>query len=76
MRFGARRAGASTAGLDYLRAVPTGPLCPLVLAVTSVHDELHLGFAYRTSAFSREAVQGLAAALLRQAEALRDGLMP
>ncbi|MCU0921447.1 MAG: hypothetical protein MUF16_14125 [Burkholderiaceae bacterium] len=67
--------GVPTAGLDYLRAVPTGPLCPLVLAVTSVHDELHLGFAYRTSVFSRESVQGLASALLRQAEALRDGLV-
>jgi hypothetical protein len=62
-----------TAGLDYLRAVPTGPLCPLVLAVTRVHDELHLGLAYRTSAFSREAVEALAAALLHQADALRDG---
>jgi hypothetical protein len=64
---------AGTRGLDYLRAVPTGPLCPLVLAVTSVHDELHLGLAYRTSAFSREAVAALAAALLRQADALRVG---
>jgi|GEM_PF-382718 len=62
---------ADTAGLDYLRAVPTGPLCPLVLAVTSVHDQLHLGFAFRTSAFSREAVDALAAAMLRQADALR-----
>jgi hypothetical protein len=67
---------ADTAGLDYLRAVPTGPLCPLVLAVTSVHDRLHLGFAYRSSAFSREAVDGLAAALLRQADALRDAELP
>jgi hypothetical protein len=67
---------ADTAGLDYLRAVPTGPLCPLVLAVTSVHDRLHLGFAYRTSAFSRDAVHGLAAAMLRQADNLRSGPMP
>ena len=65
--------GADTAGLDYLRAVPTGPLCPLVLAVTSVHDRLHLGLAWRTSAYSREAVDALAEALLRQADALCDG---
>ncbi len=64
---------AGTAGLNYLRAVPTGPLCPLVLAVTRVHDELQLGFAYRSSAFSREAVQALATALLQQADALQDG---
>ena len=67
---------ADTAGLDYLRAVPTGPLCPLVLAVTSVHDQLHLGFAFRTSAFSREAVDALAAAMLRQADALRAAPSP
>ena len=58
LHLGSRAQRADTAGLDYLRAVPTGPLCPLVLAVTSVHDQLHLGFAFRTSAFSREAVDG------------------
>lgn len=67
----AQAVGADTAGLDYFRAVPTGPLCPLVLAVSSVHDHLHLGFAFRTSAFSREAVHALAAALLQQADALQ-----
>ena len=72
----AQAAGADTAGLDYVRAVPTGPLCPLVLAVSSVHDHLHLGFAFRTSAFSREAVQALAAALLQQADALKAGPPP
>jgi hypothetical protein len=71
-----RTAQADAAGLDYLRAVPTGPLCPLVLAVTSVHDRLHLGFAYRTSAFSREAVDSLAAAMLRQADNLRCAPLP
>jgi hypothetical protein len=68
--------GIQPVGLDYLRAVPTGPLCPLVLAVTSVHQQLHLGFAFRTSAFSREAVDAVAAALLRQADALPAGPPP
>jgi len=68
--------GADSAGLDYLRAVPTGPLCPLVLAVTGVHEQLHLGFAFRTSAFSREAVDALAGALLRQADGLLAGPPP
>lgn len=67
---------AAGAGLDYLRAVPTGPLCPLVLAVTRVHDQIHLGFAFRTSAFSREVVEGLADAMLRQADGLRAGPEP
>jgi hypothetical protein len=68
----AQAGAAGTCGLDYLRAVPTGPLCPLVLAVTSVHDQTHLGFAFRTSAFSREAVDAVAAAMLGQADALRN----
>jgi len=71
-----RTARGDTSGLDYLRAVPTGPLCPLVLAVTSVQDRMHLGFAYRTSAFSRQAVDGLAAAMLRQADNLRGTPLP
>jgi hypothetical protein len=69
-------APAATAGLDYLRAVPTGPLCPLVLAVTRVHDQLRLGFAFRTSAYSREAVAALAASMLRQADELPRGPVP
>lgn len=43
---------AATARLDYLRGVPTGPLCPLVLAATTAHDVLHLGLAYRRAAFT------------------------
>lgn len=56
---------ADTAALDYLRAVPTGPLCPLVFAVTTVRDVLHVGVSYRTAAFSRAAVDGVAAEFLR-----------
>ena len=33
--LGAQRSAPTRRGLDYLRAVPTGPLCPLVLAVTT-----------------------------------------
>jgi hypothetical protein len=43
---------AVVARLDYRRGVPTGPLCPLVLAATSTHDLLHLGLAYRRAAFT------------------------
>jgi hypothetical protein len=63
------RAGAVR--LDYLRAVPTGPLCPLVLAVTTVHDVLHVGVAYRTAAYSRAEVDAVVAGMLRDVEALR-----
>ena len=50
---------ADTARLDYLRAVPTGPLCPLVLAVTTAHDKVHVGVAFRTAAYSHEAISAL-----------------
>lgn len=59
----ARAQCADTAQLDYLRAVPTGPLCPLVLAVTTAHDVLHLGIAFRTAAFTREQVDAVVADL-------------
>jgi hypothetical protein len=60
----ARIGCAGTARLDYLRAVPTGPLCPLVFAVTSAHDVLHIGIAYRTAALSRADVDQVAATLM------------
>jgi hypothetical protein len=51
--------------LDYLRAVPTGPLCPLVFAVTSAHDVLHIGIAYRTAAFARADVERVVAGVVQ-----------
>ena len=60
-----RASGASTEHLDYLRAVPTGPLCPMVLAATTTHDVLHIGIAFRTAAFSRSTVERIAAAFVR-----------
>ncbi|HRH89768.1 MAG TPA: hypothetical protein PLO41_23215, partial [Rubrivivax sp.] len=45
-------AGSAAPDIDYQRAVPTGPLCPLVLAVTQVRDELRLGIAFRTGVYS------------------------
>jgi NRPS condensation-like uncharacterized protein len=47
---------------EYLRAVPTGPLCPLVVAATTSGDALHLGVSYRTAAFTRSAAEGVIAA--------------
>ena len=50
--------------------MPTGPLCPLVLAVTGAHDALHIGLAYRTAIYSRADIDQLAAALLRRIDDL------
>jgi len=56
-----QEAGAATAGLDYLRAVPTGPLCPVVFAVTTVPDAVHVGIAFRTAAWSASQAAALVA---------------
>lgn len=72
-RLWAEDGGAPARRIGYLRAVPTGPLCPLVLAVTQVHDELQLGLAYRRAVFSRESVEGLAAQLQQQVDRLVQG---
>jgi hypothetical protein len=57
--------------LDYMRAVPTGPLCPLVFAVTSSNDVLHVGVSFRTAAFSRSAVDGLISEFVGYVDRLR-----
>jgi len=56
---------ARSEGLDYLRAVPTGPMTPLVLAATTAHEVLHLGIAYRRAAYSPAVAEGIAASLRR-----------
>ena len=50
---------------EYFRAVPTGPLCPLVFAVTTAQDTMHVGVSYRTAAFSRTMVDDVTAAFRR-----------
>jgi len=47
-------AGSGGPAPDYVRAVPTGPLSPVVVAVTSAGPVLHLGFSFRTTAFVRD----------------------
>jgi hypothetical protein len=64
------------APFDYIRAVPTGPLCPMVFAVTTVRDVLHVGVSYRTAAFSRVAVDGIAQEFVRCIESLREEPCP
>jgi hypothetical protein len=60
------------APFDYIRAVPTGPLCPMVFAVTTVGDVLHVGVSYRTAAFSPAAIDGVAKEFVRCVESLRE----
>jgi hypothetical protein len=57
---------------DYFRAVPTGPLCPLVFAVTTAHDAMHVGVSYRTAAFSRAMVDEVTAAFRQSIGGLKE----
>jgi len=55
---------------EYLRAVSTGPLAPLVVAVTTSAGALHAGISYRTAAFTPQLVDRIAAGLLERVRAL------
>ena len=54
----------------YVRGVPTGPLSPIVLAVTTSANGLCAGISYRTTALSRDDVDALRDDLLRRIEAV------
>jgi hypothetical protein len=60
----------STAPPLYIRGVPTGPIAPLVLAVTTVGDILYAGVSYRTAAFARHDVDRLWSGLTRRLDEL------
>jgi hypothetical protein len=61
---------ARSPGMDYLRAVSTGPLAPMILALTMVGDVINVGISFRTTVFRREAVEGVAAAMLQSIRTL------
>jgi len=56
--------------LQYLRGVSTGPLAPLVLAISTVGNTLIAGVSYRTAAFDRATVARLISNLLHSVETL------
>ena len=64
------RPHAGTPPAEYLRAVPTGPLAPLVVAATTLGGVLQLGFSFRAADISRETVQRVAAEFIRCIENL------
>lgn len=39
--------------IDYIRAVSTGPVSPLVFSFTTVKDKLNIGVSYRTTVYSK-----------------------
>jgi hypothetical protein len=58
---------------EYVRAISTGPACPLVLAVTAARDILHVGMSFRVDVFSRATVEGVKAGFARAIGSLREG---
>jgi hypothetical protein len=44
---------------DYLRAVSTGPVTPLVLSITTFGKGVNLSMSYRTSVYSREEISAV-----------------
>ena len=55
---------------EYLRAVSTGPLAPLVVAITITAGVLHAGISYRTAAFTPADVDVIAAGIVACAREL------
>ncbi len=58
-----QEAGGELPPPEYLRAVSTGPLAPLVIAATTSAGVLHAGLSYRTAAFAPDVVAGIAAGI-------------
>ena len=56
-----REGGAADPPPPYRRAVSTGPLSPMIVAVTTAGGELEAGISYRTGAFESETVERIAA---------------
>jgi hypothetical protein len=54
-----QEAGAGTPPRHYLRAVSTGPLAPMIVAVTAAGQGLHFGISYRTAAFTHDDIAGI-----------------
>jgi hypothetical protein len=55
---------------EYLRAVSTGPLAPLVVAVTTAAGVLQAGISYRTAAFTPADVDRIATGIVDCAKGL------
>ena len=55
----------------YMRGVPTGPLSPIVIAVTTSGDAMCLGISYRTSAVTSDEVDRLGRELLHRIDSLK-----
>jgi hypothetical protein len=60
-----RQGGADTPVPEYVRAVPTGPLSPLVIGATSAAGVLEIGISFRIAAFTRAEIDKMAASIVK-----------
>ncbi|HKE39116.1 MAG TPA: hypothetical protein VKG21_04695 [Casimicrobiaceae bacterium] len=58
---------------QYVRAVSTGPLAPMILALTTSGSGVEVGISFRTTVYGREAVQRLATDMLDSIDRLAHG---
>ena len=65
-----RRHGTAAPG-DYLRAASTGPMAPLVVALTTSGGALRVGITYRTTAFSSAQARDFARTLQQTIDSIR-----
>ena len=65
-----QRAPGVSPAPEYVRAVPTGPLTPLVVAATTAAGRIEIGISFRTTAFTRGEIDRMAASILDRVEAL------
>jgi hypothetical protein len=54
--------------LGYSRGAPTGPMTPLVIAPTTLGDDMTVGVSYRLTGFSSAKIDGIMAMFLDQIE--------
>ncbi len=59
--------------LEYVRVSPTGPLVPLVLAVTTLGRRLHLSMTFRPALLTDQAAEEVADRVLARLECLSNG---
>jgi len=52
-------------GTEYLRAVPTGPLAPIVFAITTFGGIMQIGVSFRAADVGRELAESVATEFLR-----------
>lgn len=67
-----RESPAHGVPLEYLRAVPTGPLAPMVFAITTFRGGMQVGVSFRIADLSRETALRVATSFLDQVHELES----